>query len=249
VAEGFLAGAACAAAGLKLLAAPRVRPFVIVPLLANVLLFGLAVAVGAHHLDAVMERWLPGWLEWLLWPVFALLACAVLFFGFTLIANLIAAPFNGALAEAAEAHLRGSASGGSFAWRDLPAETITALVSELRKLAYLGLRAVPLAILSFVPGVNLIAPLLWLLFGAWALVIEYADFPMGNHGLYFPEQRRLLASRRRLSLGFGTAVMLMTLIPFLNFIVVPAAVCGATRLWVQHYRDSSDRPAVDARAH
>jgi len=30
--------------------------------------------------------------------------------------------------------------------------------------------------------------------------------------------------------------MLLTAIPFINLIVMPVAVCGATRLWVEHYR-------------
>ncbi|MEZ5582290.1 MAG: hypothetical protein R3F37_05475 [Candidatus Competibacteraceae bacterium] len=43
----------------------------------------------------------------------------------------------------------------------------------------------PLLVLFVIPGVNVIAPLLWLVFGAWMLALQYADYPMGNHGLRF----------------------------------------------------------------
>ena len=36
-----------------------------------------------------------------------------------------------------------------------------------------------------------------------------------------------------LALGFGGAVMVATAIPLVNFLVIPAAVAGATVLWVE----------------
>ncbi len=65
------------------------------------------------------------------------------------------------------------------------------------------------------------------------LAISYVDYPMGNHGLTFPEQRRQLGQRRYLALGFGGAVMCALAIPVVNFLVIPAAVAGATILWVE----------------
>jgi CysZ protein len=35
------------------------------------------------------------------------------------------------------------------------------------------------------------------------------------------------------ALGFGSIVFVMTSIPFLNFLAMPVAVCGATRLTVK----------------
>ena len=63
-------------------------------------------------------------------------------------------------------------------------------------------------------------------------VHEYADYSMGNHGLSPAEQRRQLRGRRIKSLLFGAGVTVMMLIPVLQFAAMPAAVAGATRLWV-----------------
>ena len=52
----------------------------------------------------------------------------------------------------------------------------------------------------------------------------------------FKEMKNDLKSKQGLSYGFGFAVMLLTAIPFVNLIVMPVAVCGATRLWVDNYR-------------
>ncbi|MCP5459961.1 MAG: EI24 domain-containing protein, partial [Gammaproteobacteria bacterium] len=88
---------------------------------------------------------------------------------------------------------------------------------------------------------------LWLAFSIWMLALQYADYPMSNHGLRFREQRRLLSQRRMLALGFGSAVLLMTLVPILNFLVMPAAVIGATLMWVEQFpqQEPSRQPPAD----
>ena len=43
------------------------------------------------------QVWLPEWLrwlDWLLWPLFGIIVFGAVFFGFSLVANLIAAPFH-----------------------------------------------------------------------------------------------------------------------------------------------------------
>jgi CysZ protein len=78
--------------------------------------------------------------------------------------------------------------------------------------------------------VGLLASGVLAVFTVWMLALEYLDFPLGNRGLLFPEQRELAAQHRWVVLGFGSAVFLLTLIPLVNFTVMPAAVAGATRL-------------------
>jgi CysZ protein len=145
------------------------------------------------------------------------------------------------LAEAVEQHLTGQPidTGG---WRALVKDIAPSLFSELRKLLYFALRALPLGILFLIPGINVAAPLLWALFSAWMLAIEYLDYPMANHLLHFAAQRRLLRANRLLAYGFGGGTLLLTLIPGLNFIAMPAAVAGASALWVGEFRDRSADP-------
>jgi CysZ protein len=196
----------------------------------------LAVGWIGRLIDYLMG-WLPGWLEWLgylVWPLFALLALVVVFYGFSIVANLIAAPFNGLLAEMVEKDLTGEPVEGD--WKQVVRDILPAIWSEVRKLVYFVLRAAPLGILFLIPGVNLAAPFLWVLFSAWMMAIQYVDYPMGNHQLFFKDQRRRLRQRRLQALGFGGLTMLLTLIPVINFFIMPAAVAGATAMWVNDER-------------
>lgn len=235
--------------GFRLIRQPGLRRYVAMPLLVSILVFGGALFGLAYWLDLLVDpllNRLPDWLDWLrylLWPLFTLAGVLLVFYGFSILTNLIAAPFNGMLAEAVEQHLTGQAidTGG---WQSLLADILPSLFSELRKLLYFVVRAVPLGLLFLIPGINLAAPFLWGLFSAWMLAIEYTDYPMANHRLLFSRQRKLLRRKRVLALGFGGGTLLVTMVPVLNFLAMPAAVAGATALWVDRFRSETENPPV-----
>ena len=54
--------------------------------------------------------------------------------------------------------------------------------------------------------------------------------------MLFEQQRTLLKQRSGLALGFGLATLGATMIPLINFLVIPAAVAGATALYVENLK-------------
>jgi len=226
--------------GFRLLRKPGLRRFVLMPVLINVLLFGglIGLAYGwvddsSRYLVARLPEWLH-WLSYLVVPVFVIVSLVVIFYGFSVVANLIAAPFNGLLAEAVEYHLTGRQLQAD--WGQVLRDILPSIGSELRKLLYFSLRALPLLLLMLVPVVNMAASVLWVLFSAWMMTVQYMDYPMANHHLFFKDQRARLRKRPLLAWSFGGLVMLVTLVPLLNFFVMPAAVAGAAALWVRENR-------------
>ena len=229
--------------GLRLIFRSELRSYVVIPLLINVVLFSGLIWLGASQFDAFIN-WLmpelPQWLqflEWLFWALFTLSALLILFFTFTILANLVGAPFNGLLAEAVEYHLTGQRPENAGGWKKMLTEIAPTLFDEVKKILYMVAWSIPFLALFLVPVINIIAPFTWLAFSAWMLTIEYVDYPMGNHGLRSDEQKVRLGQKRLLSMGFGGAVTLATMTPILNFIVMPAAVAGATAMWVKKFRD------------
>ena len=229
--------------GFAIVTRPGIRAYVVVPLLINTFLFGGLIYFGTSWLSGIVEYMLPDWLDflsWLLVPAFVVSALLAGFYLFNLVASFIAAPFNGLLAEAVERHLTGrrppSAAKG---WRSLVRETLATLVTETRKLIYVAVRTVPPLVLFLIPGINVVAPVIWVLLGAWMLAVAYVDYPMANNGIGFAELRRRLYARRFLSLGFGGAAMAALAVPVLNFFVIPCAVAGATAMWVEQLDDDA----------
>jgi len=237
--------------GLRLIRQPGLRRYVAIPLLVSCVFFSVAIFGLTHWLEQLINLllgYLPGWLDWLryiLWPVFAVVGVLIIFYSFSIMTNLIAAPFNGMLAEAVEKYLTGQPIETS-GWQALVRDFIPSMLSELRKLLYFVLRAIPLGILFLIPGINIAAPFIWGLFSAWMLAVEYIDYPMANHLLHFSAQRKLLRQRRVLAYGFGGSSLLMTMIPFVNFLAMPVSVAGATAMWVNELQDTRSGQAAAA---
>jgi CysZ protein len=215
----------CFLQGIKLLGSRPLRRFVIVPIFINIVLYSIAFALGYFYLAEWIDGFIPSWLQWLrwlLWPLFFSCFFTLLFFTFMMLANLLAAPFYGRLS----AKTLAMQTGQSTAIIDPPVAKV--LWAELNRGLYFGLKAIPLLIISFIPGLNVVAPVLWLLFGAWSMALEFTAYPMENAGLLFSEQKKLLRSVRLGAASFGGITALALSVPVLNFIVAPAAVVGAT---------------------
>jgi len=218
--------------GFSLLFKPGIKRFVVIPFLINAGLFYLAIDLLRSQMDRWLEKLLPGWLSWLEWlivPLFWVAILLIVFYTFTVIANLVAAPFNSLLSSRIEAMLTGKKpedinSDGFFKL------TIRTIKSEIQKILYLIKWFIPLIIITLIPVVNLAAPFLWILFAIWFFALGYNEYPLANRGCFFEQVKVYNRKNRMSSLGLGSAVFIMTSIPFVNFLAMPIAIAGATKL-------------------
>jgi len=220
--------------GLKLLTSPELRKFIIIPMLINVVLYSVALTLGYFYISDLIDQFIPRWLHWLswiLWPLFFISFFIAGFFTFTVLANVLAAPFYGKLSAKTLAMV----SGKALAAAEQP--LVKVLFAESKRMVYLATRALPLLILSIIPGINVVAPFLWALFGAWGMALEYLAYPLENQGVLFSEQNELVKSVRLGALSFGGVAVLGLTVPVLNIVVAPAAVIGATLYFNEIKRD------------
>ncbi len=225
--------------GLRLILHPDLRIFILVPLLINLALFFVLTAWLMHEFGLLMDwllDFLPGWLSFLggiLWLIAAFFLIFVYGYSFSIIANLIAAPFNGLLAEKIETKLTGIAP---------PPEPLSTMIPrtllrELLKLWYFLSRGLlvmlGLLLLSFIPLLQLLTPIIAALWGAWCMTIQYTDYPADNHKTPFKELRHQLMTQSLGSYSLGGLIMLGAMIPVLNIFVMPIAVAGATVFWLR----------------
>ncbi|MEI6744867.1 MAG: sulfate transporter CysZ [Methylococcaceae bacterium] len=211
--------------GLKMLTSPALRPFVLMPLLINLVLYSVALGLGFLYLNHLVEQLIPlrlHWLTWLIYPLFFTSFCFIGFFTFSLLANLIAAPFYAKLAaktlEVIDApRLSIVEPSAKQVWQ-----------AELKRLRYSMTHTLPLLILFVIPVVNLIAPILWLGFSAWCVALEYFAYPQENRGVLFPEQQTHLKTMKLSALSFGGLVTVGQALPIINIMIAPVAVIAAT---------------------
>jgi len=229
--------------GYHLMFQAGVKKFVIIPMITNIIIMSLLVGWFFTKLSVFIDmgmQYLPHYLQWLSYIASALLIIilSLLFcYFFSTITNIIAAPFNGLLAEHVEAHLIGQKApdtGIMALVKDIP----RIMKREFHKIIYYLAWAVPLFMLYFIPLIGqTIAPVIWFIFTAWMLNIQYADYPFDNHKVSFSDMRIMLRRNTLSNCLFGTIISLFTIIPILNLVIMPIAVCAATAKWVDLYRD------------
>ena len=230
--------------GAGLIFTPQLRWFVIVPLIINLVLFVVLTTFLVSQFNGAMDwllGFLPSWLDfltWILWVLFAGIVLLVYGYSFSIFTNLLAAPFYGLLSEKTELLISGSGPEPEPLKKMIP----RTLGRELVKLWYLVLRGVALAIamliLSFIPGVNIVVPIIGFVWGAWCMAIQYVDYSADNNQLAFKDTRNRLTKQRYSSLGLGGLVMLGTMIPLANIFIIPIAVVGGTVYWVEELKES-----------
>ncbi len=237
--------------GRFILKNPRLLRFILIPFFINTLIFALAVYLGLSFFNDIVvgripqgEAWYWAIFYYLLWTLAGLVTAALVFFGFTVVGNLIASPFNDLLSERTEQAFAGKAAEAHFSLRQFMRDAVKTLVEESKKISLFVLGMALLLLLNLIPGIGtLIYAVLSVLFTLFFLVVEYTGYVFSRKQLAFGEQRRFIFNRKFLSLGFGVGVFCTLAIPFFQFFCIPIAVVGATLLWVDTESRPADRPA------
>lgn len=231
--------------GWHLITQKGLRRFVIMPILLNILLlsglFWLFMSNIGGLIDSLIS-YVPDWLAWLSGILLALsifMLLTLFYFAFTTLSGFIAAPFNGLLAEKVEQMLTGE-NLIEMSTMDFIKDIPRMLGREWQKLWYSLPKLIALFLLSFIPVLGQsIVPVLTFLFTAWMMAIQYCDYPFDNHKIPFHIMRNELGETRTLSLTFGSLITFCTFVPIINLVIIPVAVCGATAMWVEKYRDNA----------
>jgi CysZ protein len=233
--------------GFKLLWHRRIRWLVIIPIIINIVMFsaatwlaGLWLSDWLNGLMASVPEWLE-WLVWVIWLLFALLTLVVYAFTFTLLANLVGSPFYGIIAERIISLERGDSEQSPQTLATLLNIAKDSFLRELQILAYLLPRTIAILLLtliiSFMPVINIFAPIIAGTWAAWALSVQYFDYPADIDQVGFREVRQRAGAQRWLSLSFGLSALGAAAIPIFNLLLLPATVIGGTLLWCREYSD------------
>ena len=229
--------------GFTLIRTKGIRRFVFIPFIVNLILFAWAFYYLFGQIDDLILQitaFLPNWMDrikevvaFFVWPLAVLTILLVSAYLFSTLANWIAAPFNGLLSEKMERLLTGkTAQNDSFiaVFKDIP----RTFFREFSKLKYYLPRAVVFLLVFFLLPV--VGQIIWFVFSAWMMAVQYCDYPYDNHKISFDDMRKDLLHHKGFAYSFGTIVMLFSMIPVVNFLVMPVVICGATAMWVDRLK-------------
>jgi CysZ protein len=223
--------------GIQLCIKKKYISLTAVPLLINMVGFVAALYfVYDQTLTAIeaLDAWLPEtlvWLKWFILPLVVMGTYLVVQFCFLFVLNLISAPFNSLLAERVYCDLQTAASQETLPESPWLQVVKSSLARQGQKLKYSLPKLLICFAFSLIPFVGqFLAPVLACIVGGWLLAIEYLDFHMEHQNRSFAETLRLAKDSKVSTLSYGIALLIAALLPIMNFILMPAAVCGAAYL-------------------
>ena len=230
-----------------------IKRYTLGPIAINLMLYLFAgfylVEQFSHLLDWGISL-IPDWLSFLspiAWLMFAVLSFLVAGYSFAMIAMIIGAPFHGLLAEKVAIELGYREFDEPITLQVLWRIAARSLKRELTKLLYYIPRifAVVLATfaLSFIPILNILAPAFTLGWAAWSMAIQVIDYPADNDQIEFRPMLAMMKKKRGACLIFGGSSSFLMSIPVINLIAIPAAVAGATKLWLEEFENNAESSA------
>jgi len=228
--------------GMGLLTRPGLRRFVVIPLLANIAVFALMAGAIYQAMSGLYieyaSNFIGDWefLAWIVTPLIWLFGTLLSGYISIFIVLFLTSPFHGLLAERVEEYVTGEAIVNEGSALQMVLAIPRGFLREIQKMVHYVPMALLVLIITLIPGLNVIAPLLWILLGAWMMSLQFVDYPMDNHRLSFGEVRAACSARRSTSITFGAVVAFVSGLPILNLILIPAAVAGATLLWCEELR-------------
>lgn len=232
---------------------PALYRLVAIPFLVNLVVFTAVIYFGFGFIQGLLSHYLPageGWcwqiLRYLLWALATLLSLGLVFFTFTTIGSLIAAPFNDLLSARTEEACIGAREAEPFRLARFLQEAKLTVVVETKKIFFFVAGMALLLFLHLLPGLGAllygVCSLLWtILF----LVVEYTGYVLTRNRFSFADQRRLIFSQAPILLGFGCSLFALLLIPLLQLFCIPLGVVGATLLL--HEQNLTQNPELPER--
>lgn len=233
--------------GLQGLRRRDLRSFIIIPVAINIIIYGWFTTFAYSKIQQWNEQllgFLPEWLSfltWILMPMFIIMLLIIVAYSFTIMANLIASPFNGVLSEKVETNMLGKTVPSPSTAADWLMLVPKALGREFKKWMHFLPIIIVLLIATFIPVINLVSPILWFMFGCWSMAVQYCDFCADNNRQSFGTMKRGLQQYRWAYLGFGASVAVVSMIPLANLLVMPAAVIGGTLMWSENNRPNANQ--------
>ncbi len=224
---------------------PHLWPFVIPAALVNVLITGAALLVlvlVAVALVAWVHPMFGDGVWAILLEVIVVAAVVLVVLGLTLVCwllmqNIIAGHLLSKLAERVERDLgidEGAIASVPFRRQVIDGGLDTGLLVSINAAGFL---------IQLVPGIGTVVGVPLVFIGdAWVLGSDFLAHPLNLRGRTFGERQRFLRRHARVTVGIGTVVVPLGLIPVVGGLVTACTVIGAVLL----YRELEDAPDAGA---
>lgn len=211
------------------------------PFIINLALFAVFFWFSYTHLGQWVRGLLPAgqgwWWQALIYLLLVLLFLALLaleVYLFAVVGRVVCEPFLELLTRRTERLVPDAPLGAPAHSTGLLRDLLRVVrQSILRLLLFLAVM-LPLLLVNLLPGLGglIYAALAWLV-TSFFLALEFMDYPLDRRGLGLRQKLAYVRGMGLGWLGFGSAALVLGLVPLVNFALLPLAAVGGTLLYLE----------------
>ena len=228
---------------------PRTLLYCVAPVGISILVYGGLLLVGGWWLASVVGEaiaWSAAWyvvaLRVIVQAIVVVALLAVLTITFSLLANVIASPFNDLLSQFVERTVVGSLEETAFSWKQFGVDSVRAIREELLKLVIFGIPQLLLLALNLIPGIGSILYIVVLVpVTSFTMAYDYLDLPLSRRYTGLLSKIQFVQKRAISLLPFGATCAAVLAIPLLNILIMPVCVIAGTLVYLEHATAGTDR--------
>lgn len=219
----------------------------IAPMLINLFIYGSIFILTYSWLMGSLEKWLGienteagFWLRFLhtaLLIVGFLLTLFVCYLLFTILGNIVTAPFNEEISQRVEEIVTGRKEHEMGFWED----AYISIKGEVQKLLFYFSILFFIFLLNLVPVIgSVVSTVLGFIFSCFYNALDFLDYPMTRKKMRFRDKLKITRKGKLVTYGFGVTAFLMMFLPVVNVFMKPILVAAGTSLFYEKGYSSQD---------
>ncbi|MBN8584774.1 MAG: EI24 domain-containing protein [Ignavibacteria bacterium] len=213
----------------------------IAPMLINLLIYGSVFILSYSWFTSSIEGWLGiegteagFWLKFLhtaLLIIGFILLLFICYLLFTILGNIITAPFNEEISQRVEEIVTGTKEGHKMGfWED----AYISIKGEIQKLAFYLIILLLIFSLNLIPVAgSVLSSILGVIFSSYYNALDFLDYPMTRKKMRFRDKLKVTGKGRLITYGFGFISFLLLFLPVINVFMKPILVVAGTSLFYE----------------
>ena len=213
----------------------------IAPMLINLLIYGSVFILSYGWFTSSIESWLGiesteagFWLKFLHTALLIIGFILLLFFCyllFTILGNIITAPFNEEISQRVEEIVTGTKEGHKMGfWED----AYISIKGEIQKLLFYLMILLLIFSLNLIPVAgSVVSGILGIIFSSFYNALDFLDYPMTRKRMRFRDKLKVTRKGKLVTYGFGFTAFLLLFLPVINVFMKPILVVAGTSLYYE----------------
>lgn len=235
----------------RFIRANRLWKWIVLPGLLYMLLFAVSIfyfgktvtsvvdyAIASTGLQAWVQRMNYTWLNFLFLFLFGAIWLVLMLFYFSLFKYfwlIVGSPLFSYLSEKTESIMEGKDF--PFNLKQLLADAARGIRMALRNTLWQTVYSIAIILLSFVPFVGWVAPLLGIFIECYYYGFSMLDYSCERHQLTATQSIRFIGTHKGLAIGNGFLFYAMHLVPIVGWLLAPSYAVVAATISLYHQKE------------